>query len=212
MGTSMIKCKWKCKKCDKKCSSKCCKEKCKCGNKCCKEKCKCDCYAKKLRELKKELRLIKCELKKIKCTECSEQPHHECHDHCDGVFVFKDCSIPFTSARCNNPFNLRLAGLNQNLNFQLMGTKGCQVEIEYECQGTNGEVKGTVCNIGTDFIDVKSSNGVVSTILKERICKINWKDPCCNPCSCECHDDHGIHMHCQNCGCHGKQYDHASIY
>ena len=127
--------------------------------------------------------------------------HKNCEEPCDGVLVFKNCCIPFTSTRCNNPFNLRLAGLNQNLNFQLFGMKGCRVEIEYECQGTNEEVKGIICDIGTDFIAVMRDNGVVSTILKERICKIEWKDPCCNPCSCQCHGDHDVHGHCQDCGC-----------
>ena len=123
-------------------------------------------------------------------------------DRVDGELHAGGCCIPFSSEKCLNPFNLRLAQLNQNLNFQLFGMKGCRVEIEYECRGGNDEVKGVVCDVGTDFISVLKDNGVVATILKERICKIDWKDSCCNPCDCRCHHGHGGgHGHCRDCGC-----------
>lgn len=134
--------------------------------------------------------------------------HHRFEVHvpepfeCDGFFVAKDCLIPISSVHCENPFNLRLAQLNQNLNFQLFAMKGSRVEIEFECQGGNDIVKGVICNIGTDFIDVLRDSGVVATILKERICRIDWKDRCFNPCSCSCHHDGHFHGHCEKCGCH----------
>lgn len=113
-------------------------------------------------------------------------------DSYDGILQVGNCRIPYSSVQCHNPFNLRLAELNQNLNFQLFRMEGCKVTIEYECQGSNDQVAGTICDIGTDYIAAKKGNGVVSTILKERVCKIEWKDPCCNPCSCHGHQDsHG---------------------
>ncbi|HZG83486.1 hypothetical protein [Paenibacillus sp.] len=123
-------------------------------------------------------------------------------DRIDGELHAGGCCIPFSSEKCLNPFHLRLGQLNQNLNFQLFGLKGCRVEVEYECRGGNDEVKGVVCDVGTDFISVLKDNGVVATILKERICKIDWKDSCCNPCSCRCHHGHdGGHGRCKECGC-----------
>jgi len=168
-----------------------------------KSKKKCPCSKKKKRKLCRED-------KRVKAREPFFAPLASCvcPDPCDGILRAGDCCIPYSSVACRNPFNLRLAGLNQNLNFQLFRMEGCKVSIEYECQGSNDEVVGTVCGIGTDYIGVRKANGVVSTILKERICKIEWKDSCCNPCGCrgrhdcDCGGEGNGRCDDCDCGCH----------
>ena len=158
------------------------------GSKTSKKKCTCS-KKKKRKACREHKRAIRCESTVAPLAYCVHP------DPCDGILQAGGCRIPYSSVACRNPFNLRLAELNRNLNFQLFRMEGCKVSIEYECQGSNDEVVGTICGIGTDYIQVRKANGVVSTILKERICKIEWKDPGCNPCACRGSQDCG-------CGCH----------
>jgi len=150
---------------------------------------KLECLERKLKRVEKA-----CKRDRRGCGGDRSDPGFRCIEPIDGVLRFGDCCVPYSSVCCNRPFNLRLAELNQNLNFQLFGMRGCKVRVEYECQGSNDEVTGTVCEIGTDFLAVKKESGVVVTILKERICKIEWKDSCCHPCD-------GEHTHDGHCGC-----------
>lgn len=83
---------------------------------------------------------------------------------------------------CDDRIRLRLAGLTGNLNYQLFRQKGCRVQIEFECAGQRETVKGVICNVGTDFVDLMRSSKTVVTVLTERICSITWDDPRCNPC------------------------------
>ena len=83
---------------------------------------------------------------------------------------------------CNDPLNLRLAGLTGNLNFQLFRLKGCPVSIRIDCSGDTEIINGVICNVGTDFVDVRKKDNTVVTVITERICRINWPDPKCNPC------------------------------
>lgn len=101
---------------------------------------------------------------------------------CDGFLLTKNCCIPVSCPpiTCDPRIFLNLAGLTGNLNFQLFRMKGCQVKIELsDC---NDEVEGVICNVGTNFVDVKQTDNTVITILIERIRLIRWEDPACNPC------------------------------
>lgn len=115
-------------------------------------------------------------------------PHHkhscDCRHHC------RECHC--------SPFHLRLAGLQGNLNFQLFRFKGCPVTIELECkEGKINEVKGKICNVGTDFVDILQDNKTVVTVLLNRICKITWPNKDCSPCKkCNCHKCRPHHCIC----------------
>lgn len=81
---------------------------------------------------------------------------------------------------CDHRIFLNLGGLTGNLNFQLFRMKGCRVKIELsECQD---KVEGIICNVGTNFIDLKQEDNTVITVLTEKIRLVRWEDPACNPC------------------------------
>ncbi|HZG73287.1 MAG TPA: hypothetical protein VEY51_17255 [Chondromyces sp.] len=121
--------------------------------------------------------------------------HHDFHHN--GHFVGEECSVPFIASPfnfCINNFRLNFNGLNGNLAFQLFRFKGCEVKVVFECAGEKEEVEGTICNVGTNFVDIIKHNKTVVTILIQRICNIVWEDKHCNPCPCcdhDCGHDHG---------------------
>ncbi|PJZ00013.1 hypothetical protein CPT06_13810 [Bacillus vallismortis] len=64
-------------------------------------------------------------------------------------------------------------------------------------------LKGVLCNVGTDFVDILLTDSTVMTILRSQIKKINWCDSECNPCSiCQHSDCICEHRHdCQDDDC-----------
>jgi hypothetical protein len=59
------------------------------------------------------------------CPHCHKERRDGCHQR---FTCFCDHAIPF----CDDQFKLRLAGLNDDLNFELMQHKGSRVEIEID--------------------------------------------------------------------------------
>jgi hypothetical protein len=112
-----------------------------------------------------------------------KQPCLPLHGPCDGFLITKSCCIPVSCPTivCDPRIFLNLAGLTGNLNFQLFRLKGCQVEIELSSP-CEDKVEGIICNVGTNFVDVKQDDNTVITVLIERIRLIKWVDPACNPC------------------------------
>ncbi|WP_232695916.1 hypothetical protein [Brevibacillus daliensis] len=91
---------------------------------------------------------------------------------CDGLFVNGDCCIPLI-APPQNLIHLRLAGLDKNINFNLIRHKNSSVKIYYLCDEKVRKIKGTVCDVGTDFVDVANKDSdKVTTIFQSRIVKI----------------------------------------
>jgi len=88
------------------------------------------------------------------------------------------------------PFQIRLAGLQGNLAFELFRLKGCNVIVHLDCPGNAPKtVEGKICNVGIDFVDILQKSGCTSTVvtvLIQRICKITWPDHNCNPCKPPC--------------------------
>lgn len=109
-----------------------------------------------------------------------------CHPfgfRCDDVLTKQKCCFPvqFPSV-CDDRIRLRLAGLTGNLNFKLFRLKGCPVMIETDCPGPGNVVEGILCNVGTNFVDVRRDDDTVVTVLNEQIQRIEWPDPACKPC------------------------------
>lgn len=69
---------------------------------------------------------------------------------------------------------LRLAGINNNLNFELFRHKGNRVIIEVTSGEKSERIRGVLCDVGTDYVDIKKANGRVVTILQSNIQKIEW--------------------------------------
>jgi hypothetical protein len=100
-------------------------------------------------------------------------------------FVVKEnvSSIP-TYNICGDPrVQLRLTGLNGNFNFQLFRYKGCRIKATVESAMSIQEIQGVVCNVGTNFVDIKREDGKIITIPQEKITRIEWLDPDCGPCT-----------------------------
>ncbi|MEC1613426.1 hypothetical protein P9E05_10275 [Bacillus mojavensis] len=76
-------------------------------------------------------------------------------------------------------------------------------------------LKGVLCNVGTDFVDILLTDNTVMTILRSQIKKINWCDSECSPCPvcqhsdciCEYHHDcqDDVH-HDEDCSSH-REHD-----
>lgn len=120
-----------------------------------------------------------------KCDFCCFR--HKCDRKC--------CCFDHKFDSCCSPFQVRLAGLQGNLSFQLFRLKGCRVTINYECAGNPESVTGKICSVGTDFVSILTENSQphnkkVVTILIQRICDIEWHNINCSPCK-KCHScDH----------------------
>ncbi|MFI2859158.1 hypothetical protein ACH6EH_18840 [Paenibacillus sp. JSM ZJ436] len=71
---------------------------------------------------------------------------------------------------------LRLAGINSNLNFELFRHKGSMVIIEVVSGEKSENIRGFLSQVGTDYVDIKKSDGKVVTILQSQILKIVWLD------------------------------------
>ncbi|WP_078544060.1 hypothetical protein [Litchfieldia alkalitelluris] len=56
---------------------------------------------------------------------------------------------------CDNRFRFRLAGLDGGFGFRLHQFKGCEIKVETDCEGTTKEVRGTVCSVGSDFLELQ---------------------------------------------------------
>ncbi|MCM3671313.1 hypothetical protein M3181_20345 [Mesobacillus maritimus] len=150
------------------------------------------------------------------CEECqgkgfydSRFPSHHHGAHFDAHFKGEHCDVPFKVSPfnfCLPNFRLNFNGLNGNLAFQLFRFKGCKVKVFIDCSesGSTSEIRGVICNVGTNFVDVIKEDKTVVTILIERICKIEWLDKQCNPCPVCCHDD--FHdEHCPHCGASSEE-------
>lgn len=101
----------------------------------------------------------------------------------------KSCQKPrrikFTTLRipiCNDRIRPQLAGLTNSLNFQLLRKKKCPVIIEFDAAGEEELVTGVICSVGTNFIDIRKRDDSVVTLMPDRITRIKWIDPRCNPC------------------------------
>jgi len=118
--------------------------------------------------------------------DCNSKHKHDSFDcFADCLKHKKNCCQPFKCFPvpiCDDRIQLRLAGLTGNLTFQLFRLKGCELEIEIDCIEQKEKIKGVICNVGTDFVDILQDNKTVTTILINRILRINWTDPACNPC------------------------------
>lgn len=86
---------------------------------------------------------------------CNCQRHHHHVSCCD----------------CSNFFDLNVAGLTNNLNAKLLKNRCRYMEIT-----TSGgyELIGRTDNVGIDYVDIKSLNGTVVTVLKDKIDHIKW--------------------------------------
>ena len=82
-------------------------------------------------------------------------PNHDCED-------------------CGDFFEINLAGLTDNLNFELVKCKGQEVEIETTFCSEENKISGKIYNVGIDFIELLNDHGRIVTILKDKISHIHW--------------------------------------
>ncbi len=106
----------------------------------------------------------------------------ECH--CDTYFRKEKRIIPvsFPCCDCDDRVRLNLAGLTGNLNFQLLKSVGCDVEIDTTISAGENKERGKIYNVGIDFIELKKENGTLVTILKDKVSQIHWLDDECHSC------------------------------
>lgn len=90
---------------------------------------------------------------------------------------------PICVPDCNRLLQISLAGISDTFGFILFRMIGCRLKVDVECAGKKNHIVGTLCNAGTDFIDIRKANGRVVTILRDRVDKIEWLDKKCNPCN-----------------------------
>ncbi|WP_144549568.1 hypothetical protein [Peribacillus simplex] len=114
-----------------------------------------------------------------KSSKSKKRKKRDCHS--DTHFKKDGCKIhaKFTSCRDDNTLCLNLAGLTENLNFQLVRFKDCVVEIDTIFGVAENKVRGKICNVGIDFLEIKKENGTIVTILKDKVSQIRWLDEKC---------------------------------
>lgn len=101
------------------------------------------------------------------CTCCSSESHKKC--------------VKYSLSFCDDFFTINLAGLTENLSFQLLKFKGHEVEIE-TISGTLEH--GVICNFGIDFIEIRKRDCTDVLILRDKISKIYLLDDKCCTTSC----------------------------
>ena len=109
--------------------------------------------------------------------------HEDCtwHEHEE-----KDCDCEFSSKDRNDSF---LSKLNRH--------RGCCVTIFFECGDFCKCIRGKICTVGCDFVDLVIRRDCccekIVTIKACKIVKIIWPENCCDPCKrekrCKCTDE-----------------------
>ena len=89
--------------------------------------------------------------------------------------------VKYPLSFCDHFFTINIAGLTENLSFQLLKLKGQRVEIEML---SGKHEHGVVCNFGIDFIEIKKKDGTVVLILRDKISKIYIQAENCSNISC----------------------------
>ena len=109
---------------------------------------------------------------------------------------------------CKDFFRINPAGLNNHLNHKLLKFEDCPLEIVTDL---GWRKRGKTHDIGIDFVDILSKNGLVFTVLKDKIDHICWASKDCKPhhhkcrkhddckkdCDCRKHDDWDKDCHCR---------------
>ncbi len=73
--------------------------------------------------------------------------HHKDHSCFDRHIHHKDF--------CDDRFNVRLKGIDGGLAFRLRQLIGCVVKLEVECGNECNEIRGIICHVGRDFVEVE---------------------------------------------------------
>ncbi|MBY0095887.1 hypothetical protein [Mesobacillus maritimus] len=88
--------------------------------------------------------------------------HSSCHHHgCKG-HSHKDCHCSYCSGHfrfghlCSHDFRVRLGGLQGGLAFRFRQLLDCDVKLNVDCEGEEKAVKGRVCFVGTNFVEIRS--------------------------------------------------------
>lgn len=124
--------------------------------------------------------------------------HSACLPHSHQYLSACGCQIPLHFPRQihNIPeIRLRLGGLVDNMRFHLIRGIGCPVVAEVEgAEGKPRKVRGKICNVGTDSLDLKMKNGTITTLMLSRLHSLHWPNSACSPC-----DRCGHHGHSCTC-------------
>ena len=114
--------------------------------------------------------------------------------------------------------SINAAGVNNELNHKLLEFKECPLEIITD---SGWRKQGETHDIGIDYVDILATNGLVYTVLKDKIDHISWLNKDCKPhhhdcrnhhecgkgccrkaCDCRKHEDWDKHCDCQkHCDC-----------
>lgn len=105
---------------------------------------------------------------------CGERGRNQNHPIMKGRYRIPVHFPRFDCVDCGHFFEINLAGLTDSMNFKLIELKGHEVEIETTLCAEDNKIKGEIHNIGIDYIDLLKENGVIVTILKDKISQIHW--------------------------------------
>lgn len=78
----------------------------------------------------------------------------------------------FSIPVCDEQVRVNLNGIRDNFSFMLFRLINKKAVICYECANREEVVRGTITNVGTDFVEIKKEDQSFLTIMRERLISI----------------------------------------
>ena len=114
-------------------------------------------------------------------------------------------TVRMANENCKDSISINAAGVNNQLNQKLLEFKECPLEIVTDL---GWRKQGKTQDIGIDYVDILATNGLVYTVLKDKIAHICWLKKDCKPHHHNCRNHHDCEKGCcrKDCRCqkHGE--------
>ncbi len=108
------------------------------------------------------------------------------------------------NSNCKDSISINTAGVNNELNLKLLEFKECPLEIVTDL---GWRKRGKTHDIGIDYVDLLATNGLVYTVMKDKIDHISWLKTDCKPHHHDCRNHHGCGKECCRKHCDCKKHE-----
>ena len=112
-------------------------------------------------------------------------------------------TVRMANSNCQDSISINTAGVNNELNLKLLEFKECPLEIVTD---SGWRKQGKTHDIGIDYVDILATNGLVYTVLKDKIDHICWLKEDCKPHHHNCRNHHDCEKGCCRKDCRCKKH------